>query len=156
VHAIVLVGGVRAGLHPQLLPQTALCLLQACRARTRDRPCLFGAFLIELAFGLAQPATTALAGREMLEQLVAALLAIELILGGVDFGGLFEDLPCDLIEVGVRFAARVRMDLRAVDGDRADVLVANVTKGSSGSSLRRGLFDRRRQADGRQGCPARR
>ena len=121
VHPVVLIGSVRAGLHPQLLLQTALCLLQPRRARTRDRLGFLGAFLIELAFGLAQPATPALAGREVLGQLIAALLAIELILGGVDFGGLFEDLPRDLIEVSVRVAARVRMNLRAVDRDRADL-----------------------------------
>ena len=89
VHSVGLIGGVRARLHPQLLLQATLCLFQPGRARTRDRPCLFGAFFIELAFGLAQPPTAALAGREVLGQLIAALLAVELVLGGVDFGGLF-------------------------------------------------------------------
>src|SRR5271166_1210116 len=121
MHAIVLIGRVRAGLDPQLLLQTALCLLQAGRARTWDRLGFLGAFLIQLAFGLAQPSATALAGLKVLRQLIAALIPIELILGGVDFSGLFEDLPCDLIEVGVLLAARVRVDLRAVDGDRADL-----------------------------------
>src|ERR1039458_8206153 len=114
-------GSVGAGLDPQLLLQTALCLLQPRGAGTRDRPGLFGAFLIELAFCLAQPPTTALAGRQMLWQLIAALLAVELILGRVDLGGLFEDLLRDLIEVGVCFAARVRVDLRAINSDRADL-----------------------------------
>jgi hypothetical protein len=86
----VLIGGVRAGLHPQLLLQTALGLFHPCRARPRDRLGFLGAFLIQLAFGLAQPAATALAGLKVLGQLVTALLAIELILGCVDFGGLFE------------------------------------------------------------------
>ena len=57
----------------------------------------------------------------MLGQLVAALLAIELILGSIDRGGLFEDLPRDPLIVDVGVTARVRDDLRAVDGDRADI-----------------------------------
>ena len=121
VRPVVLIGGIRAGLDPQLLLQTTLGLFQPRGTRTRDRPCSVGAFLIELAFGLAQPPTTALAGREVLGQLIAALIAVELILGCVDFGGLFEDLPRDPIEVSVRVTARVRMNLRAVDGDRADL-----------------------------------
>src|SRR5664279_1144303 len=118
VDPVGLIGSVCARLHPQLLLQAALCLFQPCRARTRNWPGLLRAFLIELAFCLAQPPTTALTSRKVLGQLVAALLAVELILGGIDLCGLFEDLPRDLIEVDVRFAARVCMDLRAVDRDR--------------------------------------
>jgi hypothetical protein len=45
---------------------------------------------------LRRPPATAPTGRELLGQLISALLAVELVLGGVDFGGLFEDLPRDL------------------------------------------------------------
>jgi hypothetical protein len=56
MHPVVLMGGVLAGLHPQILLKATLGLFHPCRARARDRLGFIGAFLIELAFGLAQPA----------------------------------------------------------------------------------------------------
>ena len=117
---VVLVGAVGAHLGPQLLVQAPLGLLEALAAAARNRPRLLRALLFELALGLAQPRPAALAGAQLLGQLVAARVAVELVLGRVDRLGLFEDLARELLVVDVRVAARVARQLRPVDGDHPD------------------------------------
>jgi hypothetical protein len=76
---------------------------------------LRGAFLIQPALGLAQPRPAAGLGRQLLGQLIAALLAVELILGFISAAGLFEDLLGNLLVGAVGIHAGVRPHLRAVD-----------------------------------------
>src|SRR5947208_2378166 len=52
---------------------------------------------LERLLGLAQPRATVAARAQPLGQLVAARLAVELVLGRVDPGGLLEDLFRDLL-----------------------------------------------------------
>jgi hypothetical protein len=54
-------------------------------------------------------------------QLVAARLAVELILRGVDRPGLLDDLARELLVVEILVARRVGLHLRAVNGDHADL-----------------------------------
>ena len=94
---------------------------QALRAAARHRLRVRRALGLQALLGLAQPAATTLRGRELRRQLVAARLAVELVLGRVDRLGLLEDLARELLVVEVLVARRVRLQLRAVDGDHADL-----------------------------------
>ena len=116
----MLVGAVGAQLAEQLLVQAPLGFLEPLGAVARNRPRLLRALRFELALGFAQPRPPALAGAQLLGQLIAARVAVELILGRVDGLGFFEDLARELLVVDVRVAARVARQLRAVDRDHAD------------------------------------
>jgi hypothetical protein len=72
-----------------------------------------------LASRSPRPAT--LTGRQLLGQLVAARIAVELILGGVGGLGLLEDLARKLLVIDVRVATGVGMKLGPVDRDDADL-----------------------------------
>ena len=78
------------------------------------------ALAVQAFLGLAQRLASALAGAQVLGQLVAALASVELILATVDLGGLLEDLARDLPEVAVGVDRRVGRDLRAVDRHHPD------------------------------------
>lgn len=118
--AVALIGRVGLQLCPLLLVQAPLGLLQALAAIARNRPGLLCALRLELALGLAQPRPPALAGTQLLGQLVATSLAIQLVFGGVDGLGLFEDRARDLLVIHVRVAAGVARQLRPIDRDHAD------------------------------------
>ena len=118
--AVALVGAVGAHLAPQLFIQPPLGFLETLAAAARHRPRLLRALLFELALGFAQPRPPTLAGAQLLGQLVAARVAVELVLGRVDGLGFFEDLARELLVIDVRVAARVARQLGAVDGDHAD------------------------------------
>ena len=62
----------------------------------RDRLFPFGSLGVEALLCLVQPGPPALAAGQVLGQLVAAGLAVDLILGGVDVAGFLEDLGGDL------------------------------------------------------------
>jgi hypothetical protein len=81
----------------------------------------FGRLRGEPAAGAAQPPAATLGGRELGRQLIAACLAVELILGRVDGLGLLDDLARELLVVEVLVARRIRLHLRAVDGDHGDL-----------------------------------
>ena len=117
---VVLVGAVGAHLGPQLFIQAPLGFLEALAAAARHRPRLLRALLFELALGFAQPRPPTLAGAQLLGQLVAARVAVELVLGRVDGLGLFEDLARELLVIDIRVAARVARQLRPVDSDHPD------------------------------------
>jgi hypothetical protein len=57
----------------------------------------------------------------MLGQLIAALLPIALVLGGIDLARLLQDLAGELLVVQVAVMRRVCMNLRAVDRDHPDL-----------------------------------
>ena len=118
---IGLVGPVGAQLSPELLLQAPLGLPQALRAATRHRRRVRGPLGLQALLDLAQPAATALGGRELRRQLVTARLAVELILGRVNGLGLLEDLARKLLVVEVLVARRVGLHLRPVDTDHADL-----------------------------------
>ena len=80
----------------------------------------FARCCFKLALGLAQPRPAAFAGAQLLGQLIAARVAVELVLGRVDGLGLFEDLARELLVIDVRVAARVARQLRPIDSDHAD------------------------------------
>ena len=82
---------------------------------------LRGPLRLERELRLAQPCAALGRGAEPLGQLVAALLAVELILGGVDLAGLLEDLLRDLAVAAVLVVRRRRRDLRPIDRDNADL-----------------------------------
>jgi hypothetical protein len=96
-------------------------LASALRAAARHRLRVRRALGLQALLGLAQPPAATLCGRELLRQLVAARLAIELVLGRVDRLGLLDDLPGQLLEVEILVARRVRLHLRAVDRDHPDL-----------------------------------
>ena len=118
---VALIGLVGANLGPQFFVEAALGFLEALGAVARNRPGLLGALLFEAALGLAQPRAPALAGAQLLGQLVAARVAVELVLGGIDRLGLFEDLARELLVVAVGVATGVRRNLGPVDRDDADL-----------------------------------
>jgi hypothetical protein len=117
----VLIGAVGAHLAPQFLVEAALGFFETPGAVAPDRPRLLRALLFKPALGFTQPRPAALAGAQLLGQLVAARVAVELVFGGIDRLGLLEDLARELLVVAVRVATRVRRDLRAVDRDDADL-----------------------------------
>ena len=61
-----------------------------------------------------EPGVSPLAGAQLLGQLVAARVAVELVLGGVDGLRFFEDLARELLVVDGRVATRVRRQLRGL------------------------------------------
>jgi hypothetical protein len=60
----------------------------------------------ELRLGFAQRSRSSLTGPQMLRQLIATRLAIELILGSVDLAGLLQDLAGELLVVEVAVMRR--------------------------------------------------
>ena len=119
--SVGLVGAVGAHLSNALLLETALGLLDALRAAARHRLRVRRALGLRALLGLAQPAATALGGRELRRQLVAARVPMELVFGRVDRLGFLDDFARELLVIDVRVARRVRLDLRAVDRDDADL-----------------------------------
>jgi len=89
--------------------------------RERGTGCGCVALALQAALGLAQPRPTTRPGRQLLGQLVAAPIAVELVLGGVDGLGLFDDLARQLLVIDVRVATGVGVDLGAVDRDDPDL-----------------------------------
>src|SRR3954468_2083637 len=79
--------------------------LDACRPLTFGRR-LLGRVAVarEALFGLAQRLAAALAGAQLLGQLVAARRPVELVLAAVDLGRLGEDLARDLPEIAIGVA----------------------------------------------------
>jgi hypothetical protein len=117
----VLIGVVGARLGPQLFLQPALGLAQPLGAIAWHRSRLSLSLLLQAAPGLAQPSAPTLRRAQLLGQLIAARVTVELVLGRVGGLGLFEDLARDLFVIEVRVAACVGVQLGAVDGDHADV-----------------------------------
>jgi hypothetical protein len=112
--------GARRNFLPVLAqPPPALDQPLAAIARDALRP--RGPLGVQRLLGLAEHLATITARAQPLGQLIAARLAEQLVLGGVDARGLLEDLPGDLL-IGARRVMRGRRgDLRAVDRDDADV-----------------------------------
>src|SRR4051812_26147668 len=96
VRPVVLVGSVRPRFAPELFVEAALGFLDALGSRLRHRPRFAFALLVELALGFSQPRPAALTGPQLLGQLVAAGVAVELVLCRVDGLGVFEDLAREL------------------------------------------------------------
>ena len=119
--AVGLIGRVGLALHQVLFFQAPLGVLQALRARPRNRAPLFGAAFLEPLLGFAQPTTPALGGRELLRQLIAAPLAVALVFCAIDGIGLGQNLRRDLLIAARRIPRRVGMDLRPVDRDHPDL-----------------------------------
>ena len=119
--AVGLIGLVGATLGLEVLLQTPLGFPQPLLARRRDRPGLLGSPLFEPTLGLGQPLRAPRAGRELLRQFVAATLAEALVLLAIDRVGLGEDLARDLLVVAGGALGRVRVNLRPVDRDHADL-----------------------------------
>ena len=78
------------------------------------------ALAVQALLGLSQRLAAALAGAQLLGQLVAAIRPVELILAPVDLGCLAQDCSRDLAEVTVGVHRRVGRHLRAVDRDHPD------------------------------------
>jgi hypothetical protein len=116
-----LVGLVGAHLAKELLFQATLGLAEPFRAAARHRLRVRRALGLQALLGLAQPAAATLRSRELRRQLVAARVPVELVLGRVNGLGLLEDLARELLVVEVLVARRVGVQLRAVDGDHADL-----------------------------------
>jgi hypothetical protein len=93
---VALIGGVGAHLGEELFFQAPLGLLDPLRTVPRNRLGVRRALLFKLALGFAQPRPAAFAGAQLLGQLVAARVAVELILGGIDGLGFLEDLAREL------------------------------------------------------------
>ena len=74
---------------------------------------------LTLSLGLAEELPPTLRGAQLLRQLIAALLAVELVLGLVGRPGLGQDLPGDLIEGVIDLRAGVPGDPGAIDRHHA-------------------------------------
>jgi hypothetical protein len=101
--------------------QTAFGVAHPRRARRRNRTRLFGAALFEPALGIGQPPRATLARAERLGQLIAAPITQALVLLGVDRIGVGQHLARELLVIARRALRRVRMNLRAVDGEHRRV-----------------------------------
>ena len=75
----------------------------------------------ELLFGFAQRSAPTLTRSQMLGQLIAARIAVELILGSVDLARLLQDLPGELLVIEVAVMRGVRVHLRPIDRDHPDL-----------------------------------
>ena len=95
--AVGLVVAVGAALGAPILDQAATTELEALLALPRHRLGACGSLLLEALLGVAKPCPAALAGRQVLGQLVASGLTVELVLGGVDATRLGDDLGGDLL-----------------------------------------------------------
>jgi hypothetical protein len=84
------------------------------------------ATLVEPALGVAQPAPSALRGRQLGRQLVTAPIAELLGFDAIGLGRLLQDLARDLPVVTVGVLGRVGTDLRAVDRDHLHVHQASL------------------------------
>ena len=100
--AVGLVVAVCLALGAPVLDQAPAAELEPLCAVPRHRLCLCGSLSLEPLLGLAKPGAPALAGAQVLGQLVAARLAVELVLGGVDAARLGEDLGGDLLVASSR------------------------------------------------------
>jgi hypothetical protein len=87
---------------------------------TSRSACLPRATLVEAALGVAQPTLPTLPRGQLAWQRIAARIVEALILLGVDGRGVFEDLPRDLLVAARGALRRIRVELRAVDGDHSD------------------------------------
>ena len=85
-----------------------LASLQSRRASARHRLGLSRPFGLELPLRFAQPFLATLTRGQLLRQLVTALIAVELVLGRVDLGGLLKDLPRELLVINRLRLRRVR------------------------------------------------
>src|ERR671913_2481162 len=103
-----------------VLAQPPATLGQSVAAIARNRLGLRGAFGVQRLLGLAQDLAAVPAGAQPLGQLVAALIAEQLVLGRVHPRGLFEDLPRDLLIAARGVMRRRRGNLGAVNRDHAD------------------------------------
>ena len=119
--AVGLVVAVGPVLGAPVLDQAPTAELEPLLAGPRDRLLLLGSLCVEALLRLPQPGPPALAAGQVLGQLVAASLAVDLVLGGVDAAGLLEDLGGDLLVGADGAVAGRRGEFGAVDGDHADV-----------------------------------
>jgi hypothetical protein len=78
-------------------------------------------FALESLLGLAKPGAASVRRAQSLRELIAACLAVDFILGGVDAPGLGEDLGGDLLVAADRSVRGRGGELGAVDRDHADV-----------------------------------
>jgi hypothetical protein len=108
--------GLRARAHPAPVAHHAAPVVGL---EVGVRLALSGEVFLQAALGLAQPGPPALAGAQLLGQLVAARVAVELVLGRVDRLRFLEDLARDLPVIEILIATGVRMQLRPVDRDHA-------------------------------------
>jgi hypothetical protein len=85
----------------------------------RERPGV-GDLGLQALFSGAEPGTARRGVGQLGRQLVAAALTEALVVAGVGFGGLGEDLAGDLLVAAVGAHRRVGLDLGAVQRDHAD------------------------------------
>ena len=104
-----------------VLGQPAAAGLEPLGAIAPHRLGVLGALALELLLGLAKPGSAAVRGAKPLGQLVAAGIAVDLVLGGVDPSGLGEDLGGDLLVGADRSVGGVGGELGAVDREHADL-----------------------------------
>ena len=78
---------------------------------------LFGSLVVKALLRLPQPGPPALAAGQVLGQLIAASLAMDLVLGDVDVAGFLDDLGGDLLVAADGLVSGSRGELAAVDGD---------------------------------------
>jgi hypothetical protein len=100
-----LIGGVGSDLGPEFLVETPLGVLEPGGPRTRYRPGLSGALVVQAPLRLAQSLAPSLRVGQLRRQLVAGCFAERGILGRVDGPSLVENPPRDLLVVEGRVAA---------------------------------------------------
>ncbi len=119
--AVGLVVAVCPVLGLPVLDQPPTAELEALLACPWDRLFALGPLCVEALLRLSQPGPAAVTAGQVLGELVAASIAVDLVLGGVDASCLFEDLGGDLLVGADGAVARRRGELRAIDGDHADL-----------------------------------
>jgi hypothetical protein len=117
--AVGLIGAISLVLCPPVRDQAAAAEFKALPAVPRDRLLLGGALALEALLHLPQPGAPAAAACQMLWQLVAAIGAVDRILGGVDALRLGENLGGDLLVAADRRVGGRGGELRAVDANHA-------------------------------------
>ena len=112
------------GLQPQTEQRTLVLIHRRHDRLTHRQPLPLGPFalaalalFIELSLGLLERRATTLRSAQMLRQLIAARLTVELVLFTIDPLSVAEDLDRDPPVVDVRVARRVRHHLRAINRD---------------------------------------
>jgi hypothetical protein len=115
-----LVVAVGEALRAPVLDEPALAHPQPLRSAARDRLGALRALPLEPLLCLAQPGPASLAASQVLGQLVAAGEAMQLVLGGVDLAGLFDDLRGDLLVAADRVVGSGGRELAAVNRNDPD------------------------------------
>lgn len=117
----LLIGIIGRPLSREILIETTLRFAQPRLAGAGHRPRLLGPLVLQAALGFPQPLPPAVVARDLQRCPILTVLVLTIVLGLIGLLVLGEQLASDLLIVEVREPARVRLHLRAVQRDHADL-----------------------------------